>query len=106
METNILTKEMLIETINDMESNEIAFLSNIIQGQVSGATKKKFKSFSVGFTSDCFKNPETVGDLMNSKLFGLIIMDKKLMNQDTLKKFNDYWKKSKDKSERRKVRKR
>ena len=94
MDTNILTKEMLIETINDMGINEIALLSNIIQGNVSGATKKKFKSFSVGFTSDCFKNPDTIGDLMNSKLFGLIIMDKKLMNQDTLKKFEEYQKKS------------
>ena len=94
METSILTKDMLIETIKCMETNEIAFLSNIIQGQVSGATKKKLKSINIGFTNDCFKNPETIGDLINSKLFGLIIMDKKLMNQKTLKKFNDYQKKN------------
>ena len=35
---------MLIKTINSMKKNEIAILSNIIQGQISGATKKKLKS--------------------------------------------------------------
>ena len=96
METSIMNKEMLIECINGMKNNEIALFSNIIQGQVSGATKKKLKSFSIGFTNDCFKDPETIGDLINSKLFGLIIMDKKLMNQKILNEF-EKWQKNQNK---------
>lgn len=85
---------MLIETIKGMKNSEIAFLSTIIQGQVSGATKNKLKSITFGFASDCFQNPETIGDIMHSKLFGIIIMEKKLMNQETLKRFKDSQKKN------------
>ena len=94
METSILSKDMFIEMIKGMKNSEIAFVSNIIQGGIHGTTKKKLKNISFGFTSDCFQNPETIGDILNSKLFGVIIMEKKLMNQETLKRFKDSQKKN------------
>lgn len=102
METAILNKQMLIDFANGIEDNEVILISSIIQGQVSGATKKKLKSFSIGFTNDCFKDPSTIGDLINSKLFGMIIIDKKTMNKATLKLFEDSQKGKKLKSKEKK----
>lgn len=100
METAIFNKKMLIDFANEIEDDEVILISSIIQGQVSGSTKKKLKSFSIGFTNDCFKDPSTIGDLMNSRLFGIIIMDKKTMNKETLKLFEDNQKKLKSKEKK------
>jgi hypothetical protein len=88
--TSILTKQMLIKMAEDIKDNEIVIISNILQGSMHGSSKKKLKGFEIGFTNDCFKEPESISDLMNSMCFGLIIMDKKLMNQETLKAFEEY----------------
>jgi len=95
METAIMDKQMLINLANDMKKDEIILMSNILQGQVSGSTKKKLKAFSIGFTDDCFKSPETVSDLMRARLFGMIIIKKKDINQSVLKTFEEYQKKNK-----------
>lgn len=86
METYVMSKKNFLKQMEKHINKEFVVLSNIIQGQVSGATKKKLKSFQIGFTNDCFKKPDTIGDLINSSLWGMIFLDKKFIPKDTIKK--------------------
>lgn len=80
----VMSKRFFLEQMNKSIKGEYIILSNMM-GNMKGASKKKLKSFEVGFTNDCFKNPETITDLLNSRLWGLIMMDKKFMTEATIK---------------------
>lgn len=87
MQTYIMSKEVFIKEMKkSIGKNEFIVFSNIIQGRISGATKKNLKSIQIGFASDCFKKPDTISDLMNSSCFGLIFLDKKYIPKETIKK--------------------
>lgn len=88
----VMSKKFFLEQIDKSIKDEFVILSSMM-GNIRGASKKKLKSFEVGFTSDCFKSPETITDLLNSRLYGLIIMNKKLMPEETIKKITESEKK-------------
>ena len=59
-----------------IENNEAVILSTIKQGSMRGATKKRLKGFEIGFTNDCFKDKDTIGDLISSFTAGIILLKK------------------------------
>ncbi len=85
MKTYVMTKKFFLKQIDELIDKQFIIFSNIIQGEVSGASKKRLKSFQVGFTSDCFKKPDMISDLLNSSCWGLILMDKKHIPKETIK---------------------
>jgi hypothetical protein len=80
----VMSKKFFLEQMDKSIKGEFIILSNQL-GNIRGASKKKMKSFEVGFTNDCFKKPESINDLLNSRLWGLIMMDKKFMTEETIK---------------------
>ena len=85
----ILSKKNFIKQLNELiKDDEAVILSTIKQGRISGATKKRLKSVEIAFNNDCFKNPETVSDLMGSFVSGLILLKKPYWS-DEVKKYMD-----------------
>jgi len=81
-----MTKKFFMKQIeNIIGDKDFVVLSNIIQGQMRGASKKRLKSFEVAFTNDCFKKPDTIMDLMSSSIWGLLVMKKKFIPNETIK---------------------
>lgn len=73
----VLTKKEFIKQLDSLiKDNEAVILSTIKQGRVSGASKKRLKSMEIGFAGDCFKNEETISDLIGSFTGGLIFLKK------------------------------
>lgn len=72
----IFNKRQFIEQMQKViKDDQAVIISTIKQGMMSGASKKKLKGFHVGFTNDCFKNPEDIRDLMKSFSAGLILLN-------------------------------
>ena len=44
----------------------------------------------IGFAADAFKNKDIVTDLLNAKVFGLVVFDKKFLAEDKLKEIQEY----------------
>lgn len=85
MTTYVMSKEYFLKQMESfVKEGEVIILSSTPQGNISGRTKKNLKQISIGFADDAFKNPDTITDIMQSKPFGLIIIDKKFIPEDTL----------------------
>jgi len=99
MTTYILTKKQLIETIEKFEEgNKVFLLSNSTCGSISATGKKgkELKKLSFAFIGNCFKNPGTVSDIIQSWRGGLIVMDKKYISDQDLKALEDIEKMKKE----------
>lgn len=78
----IFTKKQFLEQMEKLIDGEAVIFSTIKQGVVSGASKKKLKSFEVAFSNDCFKNSETISDLIGSLTAGMILLKKEYWSED------------------------
>lgn len=83
MTTIIIEKPTdLLELIESKEKDDIAVLSNNICGTISGCTKKKrYKTIEFGLPENLFKSPDTIHDLISSKAFVLLIINKKHLKE-------------------------
>lgn len=86
MSTYIMSKRFFLEQLKEIidEGEDRIILSDSLQGRMGGASKKRLKSFEIGFADDCFKDPATIKDILHSKCFGLIIINKKNVPEETL----------------------
>lgn len=99
METEIMTKEVFLEFIDKlMNKNEVVIFTNRLENvKVLSQKKKNYaKSYSVVYPNDIFKNKDSIADLLNCRLTGIIICDNKFLNEKLQKQFKEIKKEKKD----------
>lgn len=86
MPTWIFNKTEFIEQMKEyINDSEFVILTTTLCGKVSGARKKvQLKTVEMGFRADFFKSPETISDLMGSKL-AMILACKEEVLSDSIK---------------------
>lgn len=92
MITEIMTKEVFLEFIDELiGKNEVVIFTNRLENiKVLSQKKQNYaKSYSVVYPNDIFKNKDSIADLMNCRLTGLIICDNKFLNDKLQKQFKE-----------------
>ena len=92
MTTYIFNKDMMKKQIDKLVSDdEMIILSNTLQGDMRGASKRlKGKIIGFGFSELIFKDKENISDLLDSVLFGMIIINKKHLSNQTNLEIKNY----------------
>lgn len=95
MTTYTFDKKLFLETIDKwVKDDEFVIFSTTPCGSLRAASKKvKGKTISFGFSQDAFENPDTISDILNSKIGGLIICKKSVLSKTVQKEMDEYQKK-------------
>jgi predicted nucleic acid-binding protein len=84
--TVVYSKKVFLKVMEELlKDDEFVVISNIIDGSISAGTKKKYLRVSVGFNQYSFIHPNSIVDVMNSKVFGLIVCKKELLAKELQK---------------------
>lgn len=98
METQIMTKEVFLELIGKLiKKDEVIILTNRLETiKILSHKKKNYaKSYTAVYPIDLFKEQDTIADLMNNKLLGVIICESKYLNERLEKQFKEIRKEKK-----------
>lgn len=73
-----------------IKDDEHIILTNDIEGTIEALKRKKVKKVPFVFASDAFEREDTVGDILKSEMFSIVIASdlivaKKFKNADTKK---------------------
>lgn len=92
MITELMTKEIFLEFIDKLiGKNEVVIFTNRLENiKVLSQKKQSYaKGYSVVYPNDIFKNKDSIADLMNCRLTGMIICDNKFLNDNLQKQFKE-----------------
>jgi hypothetical protein len=92
MITEIMTKEVFLEFVDKLiGKNEVVIFTNRLENIKLLSQKKTnyAKSYSAVYPNDIFKNKDSIADLMNCRLTGMIICDNKFLNDRLQKQFKE-----------------
>jgi hypothetical protein len=92
MITEVMTKEMFLEFIDKLvDKNEVVIFTNKLENIKLLSEKKQnyAKVYSSVFPNDIFKSKDSVADLMNCKLTGIIICHNKYLNDKLQNQFKE-----------------
>ena len=79
-----------------VDDNEFIIFSNSPWGSVSGASKKiKGKRINFGFSQEVFKDPQTVTDILKSKIGAMIVGNKSMLSEKMIEEIDEYVKQQK-----------
>ena len=92
MTTYTFDRELLKKQIdNFVTDDKLVILSNTPHGSFTAASKKiKAKRVGIAFAGSVFKNKDTISDVLDSAVFGMIIIDKKHLSDEIIKEFEEY----------------
>ena len=90
--TLVFDKKLFLEQMGKLvEDDEFVIFSNILYGNMTAASKKiAAKRIGIAFAGSVFKVPETIGDLLNSKVAGIIVCKKSRLSDDMQKQIKDF----------------
>lgn len=92
MVTEIMTKEVFLEFIDGLvDKNEVVIFTNRLENiKVLSIKKKNYaKSYNLIYPNDLFNNKDSIADLLNCKLTGMIICNSKYLNENLQKQFKE-----------------
>ena len=85
-ECYLFTKKQFLEQMEKaITDDEVILFSTIKQGSMRGSSKHKLKGFEVGFTNDCFVNPDSISDILQCMTAGVVFLKKEFWNEETKK---------------------
>ena len=91
MPTYHYSKKRFIEEMQNLiKDDEHVILTNDIEGTVEALKRKKTKRVPFSFSSDAFEREDSIGDLLKSEMFSVVIASdsivaKKFKNADIKK---------------------
>jgi len=89
--------EQMDEFIGD---DEYIIFSTTPCGNISAASKKtKGKTMTIGFSEDVFDKPETISDILSSKIAGMIVGKKEMLSKSLQEQIKEYEEKVKSERE-------
>ncbi len=73
MPTIHYSKKEFIDMLKDISDDDHVFLTTEVDGNLMLKNKKKFKQVPFVFASDAFAKPDTIHDLLETTMWGIIL---------------------------------
>lgn len=92
MTTYTFNKELFLEAMENLiDDDEFVIFSTTPQGQMAAANKSfKAKKVGIAFSEDVFDKPNTISDILNSRVGGLIICKKEIISKQVKTEIENY----------------
>lgn len=90
----VYNKKLFMDQIDKLlKDDDFIMISNTPVGTMSACSKKKnYKTFSMAFGEDLFKSPGDIRDLIQSRLFSLVVCKKDVLSdrlKEDIKKYEE-----------------
>ena len=95
--TVVYSKKVFLKVIEELiKDDEFVVISNILNSITAG-NKKKHLKVSMGINQYSFLHPDSIVDVLNSKVFGLVVCKKELLAKELQKEDSEIEQENKNK---------